>query len=243
MVPATVADGHRLETRIGVTAAPPDEFQMKKQKFKYVGDAAFKRFLQEHDCPTPFHVVRMRFLGEIASPDFAASPMKTVESFWPDGLPEFENEGQMKPFVETFLGLWNRMSRHQDGVLVKLVKPRKLRVWSDVAATLRMRGEEIGDGFLLGFRGGGQPQFLPEEVEDSLSGLEKIAEQFEKAAAGIKSPAGDEDGFSLGEYRYLIEDRTKMIEGLLTTLVKISAQIRKASIEASMELDDETPLH
>ena len=40
---------------------------MKKQRFKYVGDAAFERFLQKHDCPTPFHVVRMRFLGEIAS--------------------------------------------------------------------------------------------------------------------------------------------------------------------------------
>ena len=30
---------------------------MKKQRFKYVGDAAFERFLQKHDCPTPFHNV------------------------------------------------------------------------------------------------------------------------------------------------------------------------------------------
>ena len=70
-----------------------------------------------------------------------------------------------------------------------------------------------------------------------------IAEQLEEAATKIKRPAGEEDELSLADYGLLSEDRTKMIEGLLTTPVKLSAQIRKASIEASMELDDEPPLH
>ncbi len=55
---------------------------MKRQTFKYPGDAAFQRLLEKYSCPTPFHVVRMRFLGEIASLDFGASPIKTIESFW-----------------------------------------------------------------------------------------------------------------------------------------------------------------
>jgi hypothetical protein len=27
---------------------------MKRQKFKYPGDAAFQRLLEKYDCPTPF---------------------------------------------------------------------------------------------------------------------------------------------------------------------------------------------
>ena len=63
---------------------------MKPQKFKYPGDVAFQRLLQQYECPTPFHVVRMRFLGEIASLDFGASPIKTIESRWDGDLPGFD---------------------------------------------------------------------------------------------------------------------------------------------------------
>ena len=55
---------------------------MKRQTFKNPGDAALQRLLEKYNCPTAFHVVRMRFLGEIASLDFGASPIKTIESFW-----------------------------------------------------------------------------------------------------------------------------------------------------------------
>ncbi len=216
---------------------------MKRQKFKYPGDAAMEMFLLKHQCPTPFHVVRMRFLGEIASPDLAVSPMKTIESFWPKGLPEFEDEGQLKPFVETFLGLWNRMSRHQNGVLVKLVKPRRLRDWSDTAATCRTRAEEIRDGFLVGLRGSGEPAFLPEAIVEAISGLEEIASLFEETGSRIEGPERDEDELSLEDHRLLLEDRTKVIETLLTEIVKLSTKLRQASIEAMADLDDETPLH
>jgi len=52
---------------------------MKRQKFKYSGDAAFQRLLETYSCPTPFHVVRMRFLGGIGSIEKKASPIKTIE--------------------------------------------------------------------------------------------------------------------------------------------------------------------
>jgi hypothetical protein len=216
---------------------------MKKQKFKYIGDLAFKRFLQGHECPTSFHVVRMRFLGEIASPDFAASPMKTIESFWSEGLPEFEDEGQLEPFVQTFMGLWNRMSRHQKGVLVKLVKPRKLRDWDDLAAILQTRGEEIRDGFLVGFRGSREPAFMPEVVKEALSGLEEMASDFEDTANQINGPERGQDHISFEDHRLLVEERTRVIETLLTVIVKFSTKLRQASIEAMADLDDETPLH
>ena len=118
---------------------------MKRERFKYPGDAAMEMFLRKHQCPTPFHVVRMRFLGEIASLKFDASPTSTVESFWDGGLPVFDGEGSANAFFQTMMSLWNRMSRHQDGVLVKLVKPKKLRNWDEISTVLRMRAEEIRD--------------------------------------------------------------------------------------------------
>ena len=181
--------------------------------------------------------------GEIASPDFAASPMKTIESFWPEGLPKFEDEGQLEPFVQTFMGLWNRMARHQKGVIVKLVKHRKLKDWDDLAAILRIRGKEIGDGFLAGFQGSGEPAFIPEIVREALSGLEELAKDFEETATRIEGPERGKDHISFEDHRLLIEERTRVIETLLTVTVKFSTKLRKASIDAMAELDDKAPLH
>ncbi len=55
---------------------------MGRKKFKYAGDAAFKVFLRRYDCPTPFHVVRMRFVGWIASPALAASLLNIGGWLW-----------------------------------------------------------------------------------------------------------------------------------------------------------------
>jgi hypothetical protein len=57
---------------------------MGRKKFKSVGDAAFKAFLRRYDCPAPFHVVRMRFVGWVASPALAASPLPIIEAFQED---------------------------------------------------------------------------------------------------------------------------------------------------------------
>ncbi len=71
----------------------------------------------------------MRFLGEIASLDFGASPIKTIESFWDGDLPVFDHKDEASTLIQTMMSLWNRMVRHQDGVLVKLFKPKMVREW------------------------------------------------------------------------------------------------------------------
>lgn len=40
---------------------------MSKPKFPYAGDADLKRLLERYRYPAPFHVVRMRFWGDIVS--------------------------------------------------------------------------------------------------------------------------------------------------------------------------------
>ena len=216
---------------------------MKRQKFKYSGDAAFQRFLEKCNCPTPFHVVRMRFLGEIASLDLDASPIKTIESFWDGDLPVFDREGETSTFFQVMMGLWNRMARHQQGVLVKLFKPKKLRERDDVAAAFRMRAEEIRDGFLAGFSGSGTDQHLPESLEEALHGLKEIAERFEEAAERVQGPERNEDELSLADFRQTIEVRTKEVETLLTAIMRASREVRKLGFAAGSEIDDGTLIH
>ena len=51
-------------------------------------DDQVRALLERHKCPVPFHEVRTRFLGNIATPDIGASPIKMVESLWGGKLPD-----------------------------------------------------------------------------------------------------------------------------------------------------------
>ena len=53
-------------------------------------DEEVRVLIERYRCPVPFHEVRTRFLGNIASPIMGTSPMKEVESLWGGELPEFE---------------------------------------------------------------------------------------------------------------------------------------------------------
>jgi hypothetical protein len=43
-------------------------------------DDQVRALLERYHCPTPFHAVRARFLGNIASPDMQGSPIRMVEA-------------------------------------------------------------------------------------------------------------------------------------------------------------------
>lgn len=78
-------------------------------------DAEVRALLVRYRCPVPFHEVRTRFLGNIASPGMGVSPIKVVESLWGGKLPEFETIDAANELVGALvMGLWNRLSRHQD---------------------------------------------------------------------------------------------------------------------------------
>ena len=52
---------------------------MKKPSLKYVGDQSVRALLARYVCPIPFHAVRTRFLGNIATPKLDASPVQTIK--------------------------------------------------------------------------------------------------------------------------------------------------------------------
>ena len=78
-------------------------------------DEEVRVLLERYRCPVPLHAVRTRFLGNIASPDMQASPIKTVEALWGGELPTYETIDMANELLGALvMGLWNRLTRHQE---------------------------------------------------------------------------------------------------------------------------------
>ena len=53
-------------------------------------------------------------MGNIATPDMNASPMKEIQRLWNHDLPEFEDKREAEAFFSALLqGMWNGLSAHQ----------------------------------------------------------------------------------------------------------------------------------
>jgi hypothetical protein len=78
-------------------------------------DEQVRALLERYRCPVPFHEVRTRFLGNIATPVMSASPMRVVEDLWGGELPVFDTIDEANELIGALVaGLWNRLTRHQD---------------------------------------------------------------------------------------------------------------------------------
>jgi hypothetical protein len=212
---------------------------MGRKKFKYAGDGAFKAFLRRYDCPTPFHVVRMRFVGWVASPALAASPLPIIETLWPGGLPEFEGEPDAAKFFETFAGLIRHVSRYQKGIRVKMAKLPKPREVENLVGAFRIRAEEIRDGFFIGYWGDQEEAQAPEEQGASLQELKEYAAECDEAVAELQAlPAGDTKS-ALAEYGQGLDELTRDAERELSFLVWAAIVLRAADL-AGGESGDES---
>lgn len=136
------------------------------------GEAAVRALLERHGCPLPFHAVRTRFLGGIATPVWSVSPMRAVEGLWGGELPVFDDVDEANTLIQALVpGLWNDLTRHQ-----KRSQPFRL-----VLVTLEPTAASIGrfagvrldelDGFIEGLFGGQEEIDLPERAHAAVGHL------------------------------------------------------------------------
>ncbi len=137
---------------------------MARKPPKYVGDAKIRALLETFSCPTPCHAVRARFMGIIASPVLSASPIRTIEGFWPGGMPISESTEEANTLFQPLLGLWNHLAGHQ-----KRSKPFKLTIKpliddrDAMREFLEVQTEEI-EQFLEGLLGNVAELAVPEDI-------------------------------------------------------------------------------
>jgi hypothetical protein len=173
---------------------------MPKSKSDYAGDAAVKRLLQRYRCPAPFHVVRMRFWGAIASPSFEVSAITTMQRLWSKGPPEFADVHEANAFVQPIMSLWNELTRYQDGSpKLELEKIGKIDTRERLHAAAKLRVEELYDGFMEGFTDGKIEIDVPPGVGNLVRRVEKGIELLAMTRNTFAKPPGPDDEAMLAE--------------------------------------------
>jgi hypothetical protein len=152
-------------------------------------DEDVRALLARYRCPVPFHEVRTRFLGNVASPAMSFSPIKMVEDLWGGELPAFDSMDAANELISALvMGLWNRMTRHQDrDSPSRLTRIETAPTREALAALALMRVQEI-EGFVHGLFGREEEIDLPERAHRALDDLGKMRALFgavQKVASGV----------------------------------------------------------
>ena len=148
-----------------------------------VSDDQIQALLNRYACPVPFHQVRTRFLGRIASPAIGASPMEGVKGLWGGDLPEFESLDAANELIAALvMGLWNQLARHQErGAPFRLLRMTTPATRQGLAALALTRQQEL-DGFVEGLFGQDDVVDLPERAHRAMDGLAEMRALFAATA-------------------------------------------------------------
>lgn len=85
-----------------------------KKATKGPSNKTVQALLAKHECPVPFHEVRTRFLGNIATPAISAAPLQIIKDLWGGELPAFDSIDAVNELLDALVqGLWNDLTRHQ----------------------------------------------------------------------------------------------------------------------------------
>jgi hypothetical protein len=142
-------------------------------------DKDVRSLLMRHKCPTPFHVVRALFMGNIATPRLAVSPLSTLERIWDGEMPVFASQEDVEEVTRVLVqGLWNRLADHQNSRnpfrLARFEVVPTRQALHDLAL---LRAQEL-EGFVEGLFGPEDEMMLPEKAHDALQSLGELYSMF-----------------------------------------------------------------
>jgi hypothetical protein len=194
-------------------------------------DEQVRALLERYKCPVPFHAVRTRLLGNIASLVMSASPIKVVQDLWGGELPPFDTIEEANELIGALvMGLWNRLTHHQDRASpFRLVCVDTASTREGLAALALMRRQEL-EGFIEGLFGREEAVDLPKRAHRGLDQLGQMRALFE----GVVHLAGDDTKHptdkgvetTLGRMR----EMTKIAEREIHAVVLARARARRQMI-------------
>jgi hypothetical protein len=153
-------------------------------------DDEVRVLLQRYQCPVPFHAVRTRFLGNIATPAMQAAPMETVSALWGGELPAFDTLDAANELIGALvMGLWNRLSRHQERSAPFRLTRVDVSVTREGLAELALMRQEELDGFTEGLFGAHESLDFPERAHKALGLLAEIRAMLEGVREVASNPS------------------------------------------------------
>jgi hypothetical protein len=182
----------------------------------------------------PFHAVRTRFLGNIASPILSASPLDTVKALWGGELPEFDSIDAVNELLAVLvMGLWNRLSRHQErSAPFRLVRVEIPETREGLAHIALIRREEL-DGFVEGLFGAEESLDLPERAHRALKTLSELRAIFDGLHELAGNPTKPVTADDIAQTRRNIRELTKVGEREIHDLVLSCTRARRQLLSST----------
>jgi hypothetical protein len=203
-----------------------------KKAAKAPSEKTVRALLEKHDCPVPFHEVRTRFLGNIATPELSASPLRIVGGLWGGELPEFDSMDEANELIGALVqGLWNDLTRHQ-----KRSQPFRLtRVpMEPTAANLGHYGlvrlEEL-DGFMEGLFNGEEAIDLPERAHKAVGHLSELRAMMAGICELVSRRPNADDRTQLETTFKHLRELTRIIETEIHEAVLSCTRARREMLE------------
>lgn len=203
-----------------------------KKTTKAPGEKAVRALLEKHACPVPFHEVRTRFLGNIATPEMAASPLQIIKDLWGGELPVFDNMDELNELLDALVqGLWNELTRHQ-----KRSQPFRLtRTPMDATAVNlglygRIRLEEV-DGFIEGLFNGEDAIDLPERAHEAVGHLAELRAMMAGICDLVARDPDADDRTQLGTTFKHLRELTRIMETEIHEAVLSCTRARRQMLD------------
>ena len=158
-----------------------------RAKSKPNSDKTARDMLQKHACPVPFHVVRARFLGNIAAPDSRVAPLRILGNLWGGELPPFDNLDDLNELIDALInGLWNALTRHQKrSEPFRLTRLPNEPTAENLGRFALVRQQEL-EGFIDGLFDGRDKIDLPERAHQAMQQLEELRDMMAGICALIE---------------------------------------------------------
>jgi hypothetical protein len=205
----------------------------RKPRPPTVSDDQVRALLQRYRCPVPFHAVRTRFLGNIASLAMPESAIKAAGALWGGELPAFDTiEAANELIGALVMGLWNRLTRHQErSAPFRLTRIEVPATREGMGKLALLRREEL-EGFVEGLFGDQASLDLPERAHKALGTLAEIRAMLEASrelADDLTKPAEPADiAVTLGHFREL----TRIAEHEIHEAVLSCTRARRQTMQA-----------
>ena len=164
------------------------DFVVSRPVHATVNEDRIRALLERYNCPVPYHQVRTRFLGCIASPDVSASPLSTAQGLWNGQWPALESAEAINELVGALINdLWNSLTCHLSRrEPFRLIPMPIAATASSLRAYALVRQQEI-DGFIEGLFNGSDDLVLPKSASRAVD----ILAEASMTLAGIQALVGE----------------------------------------------------
>jgi hypothetical protein len=206
-------------------------------KFKAPTEKTVRTLLARYACPVPYHEVRTRFLGGIASPVLGITPVPIVKALWGGELPPFDTIDDLNELIDILInGLWNSLTKHGSrSAPFRLARLSLVPSANNLAAFAQVRRQEL-EGFVERLFNGQDRADLPERAHQALGHLGELRAMM----AGIEDLVARD---IKAESRSQLETTFKHVQELTRIM---EAEIHEAVISCArarrqMQTDDGMP--